>query len=268
MATNSTQRSSYLTIDSGLTSYLTSSANINELNGTVTIGGASLTGYDFGGAFTAASKYSPVMQYLGMSLGIRKIAGGAGTPGVWTLTPTAGNGLDYTFVYQAPNNSPQYVPYTSPTAGTVTATTINNAFRTGLPLYQQVHVTATGTTTLILTGNLGFESFSIVATGSSSPNWASITNTTPGTQTALSGAQLLAIGINATSTLYYDWYQIVFNNGQPTGSNEPQLGQSTVFNLYLNTAQANLAGFEAHMASCISGLGINAVANSQLIAKS
>lgn len=100
-----------------------------------------------------------------------------GTAKVVTATPTAVNDTDYGLEVRFPDGA----AYNFAVQGdaSATATEINDDFRTQMAANAAftARVVATGTTTLILTGQLAGEDFLVDDSGAGA--WASITDTTP-----------------------------------------------------------------------------------------
>lgn len=90
----------------------------------------------------------------------------------WTLTPTAVASFRYSFeITQYDKTSKTFIKelcsYTSLASGD-TATTIGNAFRAQIAAKKNIHVTASGSTTLIVKGQTGYPMISVKIT---SANW-------------------------------------------------------------------------------------------------
>lgn len=123
---------------------------------------------------------------------VRKDADGVAD--VWTLTPTAGNSLTYGLRVQAPSGAVFNFDVVSD--GTATATEIVTSFKTAMAANAAftAEVTASGTSTLVLTAVAAGKAMAPSATGDGA--FASITNTTPAAPTAflVNGARFLRAG--------------------------------------------------------------------------
>lgn len=120
-----------------------------------------------------------------------------------TITPTAANSTEYTLTLTQLIDGEikrKTFSHTSPASG-ATATTICNAFRSMINASSEFQITASGTTTLVLTADAGYSQFKTTAVTSN----LALVNTTAGVYPKGQGADLIAAGIeDAVSGQAYD----------------------------------------------------------------
>ena len=157
---------------------------------------------------TPAALQNFQVPLLGLKSGVYKVYT-AETARVITITPTAVASTDYRVILSAekgqafnnnlPNEIQTIFTHTNPASGG-TATTIGDAFRTAINNhpYWSTRVTASGTSTLIITAKAGFPIFS---TGVGA-NLATVVTTAGNVELGGKGADLLATGnFNSTGGL-------------------------------------------------------------------
>lgn len=190
----------------------------------------------------------------------------AETAQVDILTITAAASTDYRIsIIQALPNGVVYnetFNYTSKSSGDDTATTIGDAFRSMINA-SNLEIVASGTTTLILTANAGYATFTSSVAGSAGT--ISIALTTPGVAAVNTYASLVANGVPATSltvgATYTSWTVTYVNvDGSVDKITDSSENQWTV---YAQDGITNLAAFVAKL-SLVNGVVTNNPLNLQL----
>lgn len=175
---------------------------------------------------TYLNTFQPI-NYANIDGLVTKTAYNAETAQVSTITFTAVASTEYGLMISqnvqanGDNGRPEEVrvlKYTSKASGD-TATTIGDAFRAQLAVGSRLQITATGTTTLILTANAGYPIFSVQALNANAS--IAIAATTAGVKANGKGADLIAAGFdNCVSGQTYTVYS--FKYKRDTGPKNEQ----------------------------------------------
>lgn len=192
------------------------------------------------------------------------------TPGVQTLTPVAANNSVYQFMIQQYNFTTGVTytgmyTYTTAASGD-TATTICDAFRAQINADQVLRITATGTTTLILTAEAGFPVFTVtilqVGGGLTQPSPA----TTPGVVAVGTTAALALKGITVPALKTYTTVHLEY--APITGMNiKDSVDLYSVYDLYLDNADTHTGPLVTVITNNLNGLdNLGTVANPEAIA--
>jgi len=217
----------------------------------LTVGAAALA------PLPAVSKYD-VRQIESASL----IAAVAETASVWTITPTAAASLEYSIqITQVFNGTARvFVATAYSLASGSTPTTICDSLRAVINAQTAFKVTATGTTTLVITSQTGYPLVKVsqVSLSSTPGTFASITNTTPGVQAKGTYAALVASGVSADILVAgqsYSNFRIVFRNHSVNDATGNVSIQRVTSNVYINAAATNYAALATRIGEIINGYG-------------
>jgi hypothetical protein len=168
-----------------------------------------------------------------------------------TVTPTAANSVTYTLVLaQTVENGFYYTQtYSYTSDSSATATEICNGFRSVINGDTKIKVTASGTTTLVLTADAGYSQFlTTVVTSSSSTGVLAIANTTAGVYAINTGALLITQGYTtAVSGTNYTSYTIQYK--ETDFGNVPGQFLKTFVVLASETDASKLADFNPNILS-------------------
>jgi len=187
----------------------------------------------------------------------------AETSAVWTITPTAAASQEFSIlITQIINGTARQMVATAYSlASGSTATTICNDLRAQINANTTMKITATGTTTLILTAQSTYPiiaSVSQVSLGSTPGVFASITNTTPGVAARGTYAQLIAQGVDSTIIVAgqsYTNFRLLY---RAASVNDPAGNVSQMrigLNLYINAGATNYAALATRLGEIIDGFG-------------
>lgn len=220
----------------------------------LTVGAAALA------PLPAVSKYD-VRQIESASL----ITAVAETASVWTITPTAAASLEYSIqITQIINGTARvFVATAYSLASGSTATTICDSLRAVINAQTAFKVTATGTTTLVITSQTGYPLVKVsqVSLSSTPGTFASITNTIPGVQAKGTYAALVASGVSADILVAgqsYSNFRIVFRKHSVNDATGNVSIQRVTSNVYINAAATNYAALATRIGEIINGYGAGA----------
>lgn len=205
---------------------------------------------------------APAMDFRKVEL-YKANASAAGTPGVYTVTPNGTvtgthNLVISQFVKALGKVVTVTLQYTATAADT--ATTICNAWRAQLTAFASagLAVTASGTTTLILTTTAPNNFLNVVSSGTQAATVA--TTTTPGARVG-NGADLLITPVgdllgttNFVAANTYKSYEFTYGAVQEkstAGENALQVSKHIVF---ANTGGANYAAFDTQLTTLVQAI--------------
>jgi hypothetical protein len=187
----------------------------------------------------------------------------AETAAVWTITPTAAASQEFSIlITQIINGTPKQMIATAYSlASGSTATTICNDLRAQINANTTMKVTATGTTTLILTAQSTYPliaSVSQVSLGTTPGTFASITNGTPGVAAKGTYAALIAQGVDSTIIVAgqsYSNFRLLYkaSSSNDAGGNVSQM--RILLNLYINVGALNYTALATRITEIMSGFG-------------
>ena len=202
----------------------------------------------------AATALRPICDFQDLIPGACKIiAGVAEVVQIDTITFTAVASTDYIFRIEQWDATNQVMikrsyPYTSLPSGD-TATTIGNAFRTAINADPRIKVAATGTTTLILTAEAGYPTFT---TYNIEPTATALVLTQAGVVAIGTTAALALQGVTVGAGLTYTTVHLVYNaNGIPM--NSLQANQPYVLDIYIDEASSDFTNVNAKWAYILAG---------------
>ncbi len=183
----------------------------------------------------------------------------AETAAVWTITPTAAASQEFSIlITQIINGTPKQLVATAYSlASGSTATTICDSLRAVINANTTMKITASGTTTLVLTAQSTFPliaSVSQVTLGSTPGVFASITNTTPGVAAKGTYAALIAQGVSSDIIVAGQSYSNFRIEYLAASSNDPGGNvsqQRNTLNLYINAGATNYAALATRIGEII-----------------
>lgn len=191
------------------------------------------------------------------------VAAVAETAAVWTITPTPAASQEFSIlITQVINGTPKQMVATAYSlASGSTATTICNDLRAQINANTTMKITASGTTTLVLTAQSTYPiiaSVTQVSLGSTPGVFASITNTTPGVAAKGTYAALIAQGVDPSIIVAGQSYSNFRLQYRAASVNDPggNVSQMRIgLNFYINAGATNYAALATRIGEIIDGFG-------------
>lgn len=158
----------------------------------------------------------------------------------------------------------QTIAVTTPASGTLTPTTVTTQFKAAINAAMGTYVTASGTSTLVITGNAGYP----VVTGSwaTNPDASTVTQTTQGVPKSGTPAAMQALGVasSLTTGTAYTLYSVLVNSVVGEGNGAAAKGLIAKM-LWLNQSDGNCANLVTQIDLTLAGYSTGTTVDHLLI---